>query len=346
MSIFNRPESTAPTASNTSSTHYLSSPENIRAIFFTNLVLLGVQEYAIQPTEEGPLLHSFSRSLSTSRLQSLQTASGPSRQQPQLNHHQQHIFVATHGFGSTASRPLELHRHVFAKGTQSTKALEFILWFLFTRLDQNQARERFKECWPVMDRHDAREFRNVAFKWLEELRKEGCFGIGHNLNRTENHVLGLFLPTIRRSYLDESIGERIEQLVLILSTYVLSRTLMSEMNHSRHLKHQQQPLSDPLSIRDDDNRELFDLVSRVPETVHDEEELSANIDSQIVRRSRLFIQEMERQRDIRQTWSSMSSEMVRKLQSVSKDLVCNTSLFNLMEQPWIGFFTNMYTTVP
>ncbi|KAF9359401.1 hypothetical protein BGX34_008400 [Mortierella sp. NVP85] len=56
---------------------------------------------------------------------------------------------------------------------------------------------------------------------------------------------------------------------------------MSEMNHSQHLKHQQRPLSDPLSIRDDDNRELFDLVSRVPESVHDEEELSANIDSQI-----------------------------------------------------------------
>lgn len=212
---------------------------------------------------------------------------------------------------------------MFSKGTQSTKALEFVLWFLFTRLDQAEARERFKECWPILDRHDAREFRNVAFKWLEELRKEGCFGIGHNLNPSQSHVLGLglFLPTIRRSYLDESIGERIEQLVLILSTYVLSRTIMKEVNeHAPSLKHQQRSFADPAPSTQSDDRELLDLVSRVPESVNEEGPLMASLESHIVRQSQIFIQEMERQKDIRQTWSSMSSEMTERLQGITKDL--------------------------
>lgn len=239
-----------------------------------------------------------------------------SRQQ----HHQQPIIIDSYGYDASGNtKPLELHRHVLAKGHQSTKALEFILWFLFTRLDRTQTRDRFKECWPVIDRHDAREFRNVAFKWLEELRKDGCFGVGHQLARDDSSAtfasnnpntcsntgsLGLFLPTIRRSYLDESIGERIEQLVLVLSTYVLSTVIKKEQQ-----------------MQGEGDRTLRELISHVPESSQDEAALLEMIDSQIVRRSQSFLRDVEKQKAVRMDWSLKSQEMYSRLSTMSRELV-------------------------
>jgi hypothetical protein len=63
----------------------------------------------------------------------------------------------------------------------------------------------------------SREFRNIAFKWLEQLRKESV------------HVLLLDAP-MRRSYFDECRGERYEQILCSFSSMVL------EAIHDRHLK--------------------------------------------------------------------------------------------------------------
>ncbi|KAF9114879.1 hypothetical protein BGX27_009524 [Mortierella sp. AM989] len=300
MSTFN-PYNTATNtlASTASPSHYHSTPENIRSIFFTNLFLLGVQEYSSQQSEGLSFLPNHSLDLSKSRNDS-QIPPGTASQP------QQHILIDSHSYGVNVAKPLELHKHVFAKGHQSTKALEFVLWFLLTRLDKTQARERFKECWPILDRHDAREFRNVTFKWLDELRKEGCFGIGHNIRPSQGQTtgLGVFLPTIRRSYLDESIGERIEQLVLILSTYVLSRAIVRE---------------DIQSIQEEDKL-IFDLISVLPETAVEEDTMLTELDSQIVTKSQLFIRDMVQQREIRRSWSSLSSEMAEKLHILNKEL--------------------------
>lgn len=233
---------------------------------------------------------------------------------------QQPIIIDSCGYDVNGNtRPLELHRHVFAKGHQSTKALEFILWFLFARLDKNLTRDRFKECWPVHDRHDAREFRNVAFKWLEELRKDGCFGVGHQLTRDDSSAtfssnsinntssntgsLGLFLPTIRRSYLDESIGERIEQLVLVLSTYVLSTTIKKEWQMQ------------------EGDRTMRELISLVPESSQNEAALLETIDSHIVRQSQSFFRDVEKQKAVCTDWRLKSQEMCYRLDTLSKELV-------------------------
>ncbi|KAF9573620.1 hypothetical protein EC968_008255 [Mortierella alpina] len=217
---------------------------------------------------------------------------------------------------------------MFAKGNQSTRALEFVLWFLFTRLDKALAQQRFKDCWPVLDRHDARELRNVAFKWLEELRKEGSFGIGNNLVPSEadivtqesNSSLGaagktgpqgglrVFLPTIRRSYLDESIGERIEKLILALSTFALSRAVAQDMNWRQQ------------DGTNDDDRKLLRLASMVPKSAHEEETLLEMIDSHIVSRSRDFIQDIDKQQKTRRQWDSMSREMTEKMDRFTNEL--------------------------
>ncbi|KAI7827170.1 HAUS augmin-like complex subunit 6 N-terminus-domain-containing protein [Gamsiella multidivaricata] len=321
MSTFNPLNSTAANTQPPSSSQYLSSPENIRSIFFTNLILLGVQEHALKPSSVSSPPTDTPQDLARSRNASSQISSGTSRplnQPAQPSRQQQHFIINSRGYGINTSKPLELHRHVFARGHQSTKALEFVLWFLFTRLDKAQAHDRFKECWPILDRHDAREFRNVAFKWLDELRKEGCFGIGHNIHPSNNQStgLGLLLHTIRRSYLDDSIGDRTEQLVLVLSTYVLSRVVMEEIGQSQHAQGQER------AVQEDEDRTLSDLVSQAPETPQDEETLMDMIDSHIVRRSRFFLQNMEQQRSIRQSWSAMSKDMTEKLETYTKELVC------------------------
>ncbi|KAF9990272.1 hypothetical protein BGZ75_002908, partial [Mortierella antarctica] len=217
---------------------------------------------------------------------------------------------------------------MFSKGHQSTRALEFVLWFLFTRLDKALAQQRFKDCWPVLDRHDARELRNVAFKWLEELRKEGSFGIGNNIVPSEADTmaressssliaggktgpsggLGVFLPTIRRSYLDESIGERIEKLILALSTFVLSRAVTRDMNWPQ----QDEP--------NDADGELLRLARMVPRSTREEEALLEMIDSHIVDRSRGFIQDIDQQQKTRRQWDSMSREMTEKMDKYTKEL--------------------------
>ncbi|KAG0021936.1 hypothetical protein BGZ80_001420 [Entomortierella chlamydospora] len=283
----------------TSSSQNFSSPENIRSIFFTNLLLLGIQEYSSQSREHQSSLPDPSPDLSKSR-NTPQIPSGTASQS------RQYVLIDSHSYGIKSAKPLELHKYVFAKGHQSTKALEFVLWFLFSRLDKVHARERFKDCWPILDRHDAREFRNVAFKWLDELRKEGCFGIGHNIHPSHGQItgLGVFLPTIRRSYLDESIGERIEQLVMILSTHVLSRALVCESAQPGR----------------EDEKVILDFIGAVPETAAEEEAAISMIDSHIVRKSRSFMQDMGQQRAIRQSWSSISSEMTEKLRRLNKEL--------------------------
>ncbi|KAG0323674.1 hypothetical protein BGZ99_002614 [Dissophora globulifera] len=311
MSTFNHPNTTAASLSSSSSKFY--SPDNIRSIFYTNLLLLGIQEHALQPeSAETHPSQEISKALSNSR-HGVAPLAFDTRLHPQPP--QQHILIAAHGFGTNTSRPLELNKHVFAKGHQSTKALEFVLWFLFTRLNKSLARDRFKECWPILDRHDAREFRNVAFKWLDELRKEGCFGIGHNIHHSSKdpHVavattstgLGLFLPTIRRSYLDEAIGERTEQLVLILSNYVLSRIAAEEINRIP----QQQ-----------NDKSLLDLASQVPEHVQAEDALLATIESHIARRSQLFAQDSDVQDQTRKEWKYRGEDLSIRLRTLQDDL--------------------------
>ncbi|KAF9951831.1 hypothetical protein BGZ72_006717 [Mortierella alpina] len=295
-----------------------SSSENVRSVLWTNLILLRVQDYSSKQQD------TTASALAT---HSPDNAFTPLQHQDQLQ--SQRIVIDTYSHGSAgATKPLELHRLMFAKGHQSTRALEFVLWFLFTRLDKALAQQRFKDCWPVLDRHDARELRNVSFKWLEELRKEGSFGIGNNIIPSEADTmaresgsglattgrtgpssgLGVILPTIRRSYLDESIGERIEKLILALSTFVLSRAVTRDLNQRK----QDEP-------NENDGR-LLRLASMVPASVHEEEALLEMIDSHIVSRSREFIQDMEKQQSTRRQWDSMSREMTEKMDKFMKEL--------------------------
>ncbi|KAI9597866.1 HAUS augmin-like complex subunit 6 N-terminus-domain-containing protein, partial [Syncephalis fuscata] len=99
-----------------------------------------------------------------------------------------------------------LEQTMFAGPAPNTKGLEVVLWFLFTRLDDSATRQKFLHCWPAFDRKQSRELLAIAFHWLEQLKKSG-------------HLW----PTvaIRKSYLEDGQGERLERILCSFSSYVL-----------------------------------------------------------------------------------------------------------------------------
>ncbi|CAG8576635.1 11917_t:CDS:10 [Ambispora leptoticha] len=109
-------------------------------------------------------------------------------------------------------------KDVFTRSTNNVKAMELIVWFLFDRLDPVGARDNFAGCWPVTNPAESRQFRQVAFKKLEQFRKEGCLG---------NNDL-----VLRLSFFNECQGDRFERIIMAFSSYVVQKTLVN--NYPQH----------------------------------------------------------------------------------------------------------------
>ncbi|GES73136.1 HAUS augmin-like complex subunit 6 [Rhizophagus clarus] len=114
----------------------------------------------------------------------------------------------------TSYSAIVFDKDVFTKGPSSVKAMELIVWFLFNELDSTQTKENFFECWPVTTLANSVKFRNVAYKWLERLKKEGCLGYTDII--------------LRRSAFDECQGDRFERVIMAFSNYVVKVTLDRE----------------------------------------------------------------------------------------------------------------------
>ncbi|KAG9294850.1 hypothetical protein G9A89_008542 [Geosiphon pyriformis] len=79
------------------------------------------------------------------------------------------------------------------------------------KMDPNLARDDFAGCWPVKTAGESRQFRQVAFKRLEQLKKEGLLG--------SNDLV------LRRSFFDECQGDRFDPIIMAFSNYVLKYIL-------------------------------------------------------------------------------------------------------------------------
>ncbi|GAO47378.1 hypothetical protein SAICODRAFT_8923 [Saitoella complicata NRRL Y-17804] len=105
---------------------------------------------------------------------------------------------------------LDIAPETFTSVKNKGKAMEVIVYHLFKELSLGECRKRFDQCWPIYQPIQSKEFRNVAFKWLSDLKQSGALG-----------------PTIvRRSLLEDCQGERYEELILAFSSYVLRESLM------------------------------------------------------------------------------------------------------------------------
>nr|CAG8439033.1 15889_t:CDS:10 [Entrophospora candida] len=110
---------------------------------------------------------------------------------------------------------IKFDQNMFTQGPSSVKAMEIIIWFLFNELDSELAETKFYKCWPIIGLEDSREFRSLAYKWLEQLRRERCFVGGDNI-------------VLRKSMFDECDDDRFYKLMMVFSNYVLKEKLKKE----------------------------------------------------------------------------------------------------------------------
>lgn len=112
---------------------------------------------------------------------------------------------------------LSIDRETFKSGLNQLRAVEIILHFcISSAINPTRTYETFpsglvpndpfSSCWPVLDAHTAKEFRQTAFKWIDEKRKAGCLG---------KDVVA------RRSTLDDCHGDKFEQLLLSIAKYTV-----------------------------------------------------------------------------------------------------------------------------
>ena len=112
---------------------------------------------------------------------------------------------------------LSIDEETFKSGLNQLRAVEIILHFLVSSAT-NPIRtyetfpsglipnDPFTSCWPVLDNHTAKEFRQTVFKWIDEKRKAGYLG--------KNVVA-------RRSTLDDCHGDKFELLLLSITRYTV-----------------------------------------------------------------------------------------------------------------------------
>lgn len=126
-------------------------------------------------------------------------------------------------FGDMATLPDKLPpltRDFFSLGHPKSGAmLEHLLYFLFMAYDPELTRERLKNCWPVLDRPQGREFRSILLKWIDELKRQP---------RSQVSSVILHNMTARKSILDDPRGERFEIFLAALTTFILACTKPSE----------------------------------------------------------------------------------------------------------------------
>jgi hypothetical protein len=90
----------------------------------------------------------------------------------------------------------------------NSKLLEEVLYFLYEKLDGDEALERFKDSWPIGNALTAKKFRADVLKWSEDLKRNGM------------------IPrecALRKSWLDEPVGERLEGALSRLAEFLVER---------------------------------------------------------------------------------------------------------------------------
>jgi hypothetical protein len=105
------------------------------------------------------------------------------------------VFEAERKYGCA------FQKDMFARS--NNKAMEVVLHFLFSRLDQDRANQVFRDIWPILDRDQARLFRKASLEWWSEIHRAAD------------------LTTIRASHLQQPGGTKFLSLLYELSSHIL-----------------------------------------------------------------------------------------------------------------------------
>ncbi|RHZ61869.1 hypothetical protein Glove_345g42 [Diversispora epigaea] len=192
------------------------------------------------------------------------------------------VIIGRETIGTYSSILVELNKDIFTRGytANSVKAMELIVYFLFLKLNDFLTRERFK-CWPILDSASSKTFRNVAFNWLEQLKKDG------NLEKD---------IVIRRSAFDECQGERFERIIMAFSNYVLKVVLERDFEQYSRV-----PSINFTTIKET-KPELLKSIMKI------------YIKIQVDR----FLQETKERGICQERWKCLADELARRLRDVTE----------------------------
>ncbi|CAG8443177.1 10302_t:CDS:10 [Ambispora gerdemannii] len=172
-------------------------------------------------------------------------------------------------------------KDVFTRSTNNVKAMELIVWFLFDRLDPVSARDSFAGCWPVTNPAESRQFRQVAFKRLEQFRKQGCLG---------NNDL-----VLRLSFFNECQGDRFDRIIMAFSSYVIQKTLVNN-----YPQHTQVPNID------------FECLKKIaPEMLKNILKIHIKIQTE------KFVKHVQDRKECQDRWKNMADELTRRIRTVT-----------------------------
>lgn len=92
------------------------------------------------------------------------------------------------------------------------RSFEVTSYFLFRCYDKSLAKKEFKGCFPPKTKQQAREYVNIAFRLLQDIRQ------------TKKNSILAHIP-LRRSYFDNYRSEIMGHVMLAFSTVVLETVL-------------------------------------------------------------------------------------------------------------------------
>ncbi|XP_057303017.1 uncharacterized protein LOC130638846 [Hydractinia symbiolongicarpus] len=162
------------------------------------------------------------------------------------------------------------------------KAMEVVLHFLFTKLNNDSAKETFRNCWPIMDKKKEQEFRKLTMEWLTKIKKDD----------PDCHLTSL-VPSLLLS----PMGDKFYQFLFYFSTYILKQKM-----HVLPSKYSSIP---PWPVISSAHKKYLPQVNR------------ALIVSTINQQSRL-INHLEETAFVKETWMEFSKELSQEHRKLNK----------------------------
>ncbi|KAI8090149.1 HAUS augmin-like complex subunit 6 N-terminus-domain-containing protein [Gilbertella persicaria] len=116
---------------------------------------------------------------------------------------------------SFESDTVVLDKQLFTRSLVNNRAFEAISHYLFSCLDTHRTNKDFRGCWPARDASSSLKYRQVAYKWLNDLRFKSEF---------------LLQVSVRKSTLQNCQGLDMERLMMAFSSAVLELALKTKEN--------------------------------------------------------------------------------------------------------------------
>eukprot|EP00833_Pecoramyces_ruminatium_P011334 jgi/Orpsp1_1/1185366/evm.model.c7180000093433.1 len=158
----------------------------------------------------------------------------------------------------------------------SNKTVFFnVIHFLFVKIDPEQTKKNFTECWPVFNSKTTQKFKSVAHKLCDALKKEG---------KIPNYVI--IRPTLFDDY-----GERSKIILVELSSYALRISLKKK--YSGYLK---------------DTGAQFS-VQKTKEKGYSYNFIKKTLQVQIIRQNQTFINNIKNYTKNKDKWNNFAKQL-------------------------------------